>query len=73
MDFNTLLSIGVSSVATLVVAFLGHTAASSALQKAITTLVTDVKSGVSLTSIPKDVADVQEVVKDAKAVIAEGK
>lgn len=71
MDMNAALTVLVTAASTLAVAWLGHTAASVALSKALQVLVNDLKQGISLQNIAKDAADAQEVAADVKAVLTD--
>jgi len=69
MDLNTLLTVGISAVSTLAIAYLGHTAASVTLSKAIAQLASDLGAGLNPAALAKDAKDVEEVVEGAKAVL----
>lgn len=71
MDFNTLLPYLLTSLSTLVVAFVGHTAASMALKAHVKNLLADLRGGHNLSDIQKDVDDLKLVIADIKTVLAD--
>lgn len=71
MDYSSLIPYVVTSLSTLLVAYLGHSAAANALTGAVKQLMADLGGGHSVSALQKDVDDMKVVIADVKAVLAE--